>query len=1142
MHPNRSKGILFLAICGLIPARSKAATKLFRIMRLTTLLLLIGFLTASATGSSQTVSLSAENMPLDKVLAAIKEQTGFNFLYGASQIKASKKVTIHVSNAKLDDVLKLCFANQPLTYTIVDNIIVIRHLEEKKDADKNTAPVETVPLTITVKGRIVNEIGEGVVASIQVKGTQNGVSSNEQGFFEIRNVDENAVLVISSVNIEKSVEVKVGGRTELGSIVTRMKVTESEAIEIRSTGYWTSSKKKNLGNIEKITAKEISQQPVNNVLQAAVSRMAGVEVVPMSGVPGANNSIRIRGTSSLQLVNGTTNANLPLYVIDGVRFSSSAVESQGINTLNGTDPLSTINPESIESIEVLKDADATAIYGSLGANGVILITTKRGKNLKGGTSTEASFSRGVGMVPRVKGLMNSQQYLQMRRQGFANDNLIPSSNPASGDRYAPDLTVWDTSRYTDWQEVLVGGTADMTDAQVAFSGGNAQTGFRFGLGYHHETTVFPGDFNYSRLNGSLSVFHNSSNNKFKADFSANYGFDENKLYGGTSEFARTALNLVPVAPALYNPDGSLNWEPNAFGSSTFRNPLAVTLISNNAKNYTWISSGTISYRLFSPLTLRLRAGFSRSANKEVATTPLTSLDPTTLNKRNSTEIYTRDFNSWTAEPQIDYSASFGKGKVEALVGSSFQSSNQGATGFIGYGYASDALLGDLAGADTILRVNFNQSQYKYAAVYGRIGYTYNDRYLINLTGRRDGSSRFGPGNKFGNFGAAAIGWIFSKEKFIEEHLSFLSFGKIRVSYGIAGSDNIGDYQYLDTYTPTANSYLSISGLFPFGLSNADYAWETNKKLEAGLELGFLQDKHSLSVSWYRNRSSNQLVGYSLPRITGFTTVTANLDATIQNSGVEILMQTTNLQKKNFTWRSSFNLSIPKNRLLSYPGLETSSYRDYYEIGYPVSIRKVYASPGVNPQTGIYDIGDADNNGIISTEDQQTIVDFGRRWFGGLNNSFSLQQFEVSIQLEFVNQLGRDPIYNFENMPGGFTAYRAFGNNLVDVLQNSWTKPGDAAAYQRISAGAIPAINGYSKARFSDHTIINASFARVKNVFVSYQLPAGITSRLKLQSVRVYAQGQNLYTITSRKGFDPALTNFAALPSLRVMSVGIQIKL
>ncbi|WP_372653200.1 TonB-dependent receptor domain-containing protein, partial [Draconibacterium sp.] len=423
----------------------------------------------------------------------------------------------------------------------------------------------------------------------------------------------------------------------------------------------------------------------------------------------------------------------------------------------------------------------------------------------------------------------------------------------------------------------------------------------------------------------------------------------------------------------------------------------------------------------------------------------------------------------------------------------------------------------------------DKTEYRYAALFGRINYKYKERYILNLTGRRDGSSRFGPNQRFASFGAIGAAWLFSKEYFLASS-SWLSFGKLRASYGITGSDLIGDYQFLDTYTVSNTLYGGNTSLYPSRLNNPYFSWEKTTKLEAAIELGFLKDRIQFSAAWYRNRSGNQLVGIPLPGTTGFSTIQANLPAKVENKGLEFELNTTPIQTEDFNWNSSFNISFPDNKLISFPGLEGSTYANQYVIGYPTSIIKVYNYEGIDPETGLYQFTDYNDDGnITSPDDNQVIEDIAVKYFGGWSNQISYRQWEFSFLFQFVNQRQKNYI---SMMPRPGSMY----NQPVEVL-NVWSEENPDGKYMPYSSGTIAQINrlhGYLSN--SNAAVSDASFIRLKNIQLAYKLQLN----KYLQSARFYVQGQNLLTISDYFGLDPEFSLSGYLPPLKTWSFGIQL--
>ncbi|RZL09381.1 MAG: SusC/RagA family TonB-linked outer membrane protein, partial [Pedobacter sp.] len=598
------------------------------------------------------------------------------------------------------------------------------------------------------------------------------VTTNDQGAFFLQNVVEEAVLQISFVGYKVN-EVNVA--KELGDI--RMEVGNSDLEEVSiNAGYYTTTEKLRTGNIAKITAKDIRNQPVTSPLMALQGRMAGVDVSANNGIPGAMPSIRIRGANSIRFDGG-----YPLYVIDGVVIDSKPIMSNTSGMLPaGYDPLSILNTENVESIEVLKDADATAIYGSRGANGVILITTKRAK--PGKVSVNLNVYQGAGQVAGRLQMLNTSEYLNMRREAFNNNSETPTVSSA------PDLVLWDQNRRTDWQEELLGGNAVVTDVQTDISAGNDNLSFRFGAAYHQEGTIYPGDFGFDKFNGQLGLNYKTTDQKFNMSVSVIYGKNKTKFFESSS-YVTSALTLSPNTPELRNNDGSINWAPDGQGNYIFspygvNQPLAGLENKSDANLNSINISSNLSYRVFDNLLVRANIGYTNLSGDEFIKRPLSAFDPINVQYNAGSSYYgNNQRSSWIFEPQLVYTRQVNNHSIEASLGTTFQGDDTKTMNIYAYGFSSDALLNSLRSAPIVSILNDDNEEYKYTALFARIGYNYKEKYLINLTGRRDGSSRFGDADKFGNFGAIGAAWIISEENFVKKNLRFLSFAKVRGSFG-----------------------------------------------------------------------------------------------------------------------------------------------------------------------------------------------------------------------------------------------------------------------------------------------------------------------------------------------------------------------
>jgi TonB-linked SusC/RagA family outer membrane protein len=964
----------------------------------------------------------------------------------------------------------------------------------------------------TITGTVKDDNGVLPGVTIVIKSKSSGTLTDEKGNYSL-SATSSDILIFSFLGY-KTIEIPVSNRSII-NVQLQEDATNLKEVIINA-GYYSTKESESTGNISKITAKDIDKQPVTNVLAAMQGRMAGVNITQETGVPGGGFNIQIRGINSLR-----SEGNEPLYIIDGVPYASQALSYSQISTNMPGDgsPINSINPDDIQSIEVLKDADATAIYGSRGANGVVLISTKKGK--QGKTQFTVNASKGSGKVTQTMKLMNTEQYLAMRRQAFANDGITQYPD------YDYDVNgTWDQTRNTDWQKELIGGTAEITGIQTSVSGGNEQTQFLLSGTYHSETTVFPGDFIYKKAAFHSNINHISENKKFKLNFSGNYTNQDNDQ--PWTDFTLMAMSLAPNAPALYDDQGKLNWENN-----TWDNPLANLEGKFNSKTGDMVANTLLSYQLFKNLEIKSNFGYTNLQYNESRTTPSTLNNPAynITSKNSSILVNNAKRQSWIIEPQINWKKEFGKSNVDVLLGSTFLNQNSDHLIIKGRGFTSNSLIYDLASATTITVLNNQETRYKYQAFFGRINWNWQDKYILNATGRRDGSSRFGSGKQFATFGAVGAAWIFSKEQFLKNKTSFLSFGKLRASYGTTGNDQIGDYQFMDTYSSSGSSYQGVIGLQPTRLFNPDYGWETNTKMEIALETGFLEDRIFFTWAWYNNQSSNQLVGIPLPATTGFSSLQANLDATVQNTGLEITLRTTNIQTHQFNWTTNFNLTVPNNKLISFPGLESSTYANQYVVGQSINIQKLYNNTGLNQQTGIYSFEDVNKDGVITyPDDSQTIRDFSPKYFGGLQNHLEYKGWQLDFLFQFVKQENYNWAY-IAGLPGAFV-------NQSVYASDSWQKPGDTSPYQQYSSGINnDVVEAYYKYISSNAAVSDASFVRLKNIALSYDIPKQWIKELQC---KIYMQGQNLLLFTPYKGADPEFRSAGYLPPLKIVTAGIQL--
>ncbi|MCK7556523.1 SusC/RagA family TonB-linked outer membrane protein [Chitinophaga sedimenti] len=740
----------------------------------------------------------------------------------------------------------------------------------------------------------------------------------------------------------------------------------------------------------------------------------------------------------------------------------------------------------------------------------------------------------------------------MRREAFRNDGLpVPdiATNP-SDPNYDVNGT-WSQTENHDWQKELIGNFAAYTNLNMSFSGGNDLTQYTLRGTFNRQGSMFPGEYDDKRGALNFNLVSYSANKKLKIDFTGNYLKNTNL----NAQFDVSPFTLrAPNAPASFKPDGTLNWGgPN---SDNANNPYAYTVRSYENKTDNLVISFRPSYQLIKGLVASANIGLTKLDANITTTQPQSSYSPLylALSPINPNLILTKNQQkTWIAEPQLNYDFSLIGVKMSALLGTTFQKSDNQGNYVVGMNFVSDALIGNIANAGTVQTADGGSYLYNYNALFGRLNANLDDKYIINLTGRRDGSSKFGPDRQFGNFYSAAMAWIFSSEKFAQD-LTFLSLGKLRASYGTSGNDGINNYAYYDLYSRRSNTYQGATGFAPGALANPDVAWEKNAKLEFGLDLAFFNDRISLSSVYYNNRSSNQLLSYRLPSMTGYSSIpNYNFPALVENSGWEFILNTSNIAKKELQWNTSFNISINRNKLIKFDNLENSSYASSLEIGQPVTGRAlawVYA--GIDPNTGLYTVrkldgttgSDAGSNlyaghPVYETTRVLTLPKF----FGGINNTLRYKGLQLDIFLQFVKQTGQQSL--LQDVPGIFNVdvYSTgfISSNVPVQFLDRWQKPGDKARYQRYSQSAAGR-NAYNSWLYSDASYVDASFIRAKNITLSYQLPGWLKDKMKLKNASINLSGQNLFTITSYEGRDPETQAFYILPPMKVFVAGLQINL
>ncbi|HVU94345.1 MAG TPA: SusC/RagA family TonB-linked outer membrane protein [Puia sp.] len=1111
-------------------------------MKLTALIVLVGCIHVSARTNAQKITLSARNESLVDIFEEIRHQAGYEFLCNVYALQKAAPVTVEVRNAPVEEVLAKIFRDQPLTWSILNGKTIV---VKEKVAPPPAAP-DTFHLSaaVDVIGIVQNERGQPLAgATVAVKGRSKGTVTNENGLFILKGVAVKSQLVISFIGYT-SEGMTVDETPRLLTVTLKIAANELDQSVVQA--YGLTSQRLTTGNIARVSAEEIGKQPVMNPLLALQGRVAGMVVTPTTGYASGVVKVEIRGRNTINP--GITSD--PLYIIDGVPLtvlevygsssyqtgSSGFLQSIGsFSPAGGQSPLFSLNPADIESIEVLKDADATAIYGSRGANGVILITTKKGS--AGKTKFNLNLTQGTSAVTKRWAMLNTPQYLQMRREAFRNDGIAPTPGNA------PDLLLWDTTRYTNWQGQLWGGMGQVSNLQAELTGGDDRTVFRLGADYSRTTDVLTKSGANQRASLSFNLNHHSLNQKLTLSLTANYSY---ALINNI--FTASATYLAPDAPAIYNSAGGLNYAPWDSAGIGYAYPFNSLLSPYTSHTNFLQSSLLLGYNLAKGFNVKLSLGYN---NTDVGTSLLETIasrDPAT-NPTGSAVFSDNKNGNWIIEPQLTYNRFIGPGKLSFLAGATEQFSQTDGTSSYGLGYTNDAFIRSIANAPVVLNGE-SYAQYKYAGIFTSINYNWGNKYILDLVGRRDGSSRFGPGRQYGNFGSVGAAWIVSEENWFKKALpAAISFVKLRGSYGLTGSDGVGDYQYLSQWgtSPIVGStpLYTYGGVTPLVNTHAvdqDYHWQVNKKLEGALKLGFLKDsRFDMEVSYYQNRCGDQLLQYPTAAFTGFTAVTANWPANVQNNGWEIVLNAGIINGKDFSWIARFNMGINRNRLLSYPGLLNSPFATLYKVGKSLNEKYLLHYTGVDPLTGQYSYLDYNHDGQITTDygvapgaaddDRRVTIDLSPAYSGGLGNEFRYKNYSLSFFLQFIKQRGVNAYYGPGVLPG------QLGNVSTDIFNSHWQKPGDKAAFARFTTTGTATDQFF---QFSDGAYTDASFIRLSNIAFSYALPPASVKKAHLEGCRLFLLAENILLITRYKGIDPTSGYFGALPPPLIFTGGLSL--
>ncbi len=957
---------------------------------------------------------------------------------------------------------------------------------------------------IQVSG-VVTSVREGDISlpgvTVMVQGTTRGTITDMEGRYEIM-VQPNDTLVFSFVGMVPRT-IPVEGRSIIN---VGMDMDIAQLGEIVVTGYGTESRRLISGAVGVVSEEEMRESSLRTIDGVLQGRSAGVQITQSSGTPGAANTIRIRGNSSISA------GNQPLVVVDGIPLTTGNFGQVGFSG-QGIDALSDINPSDIESITVLKDASAAAIYGARATNGVILITTKRGSKQE----TRLSFHATTGMQDLENRLemLNAEQWHDLK-----------------GTQPADPANLVDT----DWlSEVLR--TAPTMNYELSASGGDETTQFFVSGNYYNQEGILLGT-SFERLSSRVNLDH-TVNERFDIGLSFGASYSLNHRVEGDQSLNAPLANAIanPAIYPVYNEDGSYNEE------APFANPVAIGREAiNEAHSYRTLGNIFGNYRILHNLTFSTKWGFDYLSLREHSYDPVTTRQGARSNGI-GLEAQSNVLNI-VSNNTLRYVNTFvDNHNVELLGGYSFESWQRRRAFIRGVDFPNPYFQ-YISEAATISNASADATDRGLSSIFGQLRYNYSYRYILSLTARYDGSSRFGEDNRYGFFPAASVAWRISEEDFFKAWDTPVNELRWRLGYGITGNDGIPDFAYLALFGGGAN-YLGQSGIYPRGLSNPDLKWETTYQYSTGLDIGLLNDRIELTVDYYYNHTKDLLFSRPISYTSGYGSIQSNIGE-LENRGIEFTLTTVNIENNLFSWTSSVNISRNRNKVLSLyndqPLDNIGRGSNSVRVGEPMGIFYGYQSLGVDPSTGDIVFADINGDGQITSEDRTKIGDPNPDFIGGISNRLTYQNFELNVFLQF--SYGND-IFNgtriyIESMKGG--------DNQTTAVLDRWRQPGDETHIPRATE-----LDPNNNNRISSRFIEDGSYLRVKNVTLSYRLDRNLASRLGMRSARVFLTGQNLLTFTNYSGMDPEVnyagqstlvmgTDFFTHPQVRTVSLGINIEM
>ena len=1155
----------FKPLCRPLYAIRSHLTKMLLIMKMAAILLLAAFMQASAGTYGQTVTISVRNVPVEVVFKEIFRQTGVSFMYNESLFDSHSKVSLRVREASIATVLDQCLKGTPFVYSIEHNTISIRKVGPETPAPDSVA--QAPPPQEVLKGKVTDSTGKPIAGvSVTLRGTSYGTVTGTDGTFSLSlsTGTHTGSLVFSYVGME-SRTIPIGKR-DFFDVVLKTEATAMNDVVV--IAYGTVRKKDLTGSIETINNEDLNKGAPTNIVSALQGKVAGAVITQSDGAPGAGLNIQIRG------INTFLGGSQPLYVIDGIPYvmansnaTPSSVEGSEQSTINA---LSFINPADIESISILKDASATAIYGSRGANGVVIITTKKGK--RGEDRVEFNINNSVARVIKEIKMLDAYGYASMQNEAVTNANYFepgptPRTLPYPGDWQTSPTNIDSVIYYkgpkdyighsTDWQKAIFqqGKTQNYS---LDFSGGGDAGSYLISGHYLQQTGVIINS-HYTQYGVSANLNRNvkkwltvGSNTTFNHSTDQMVKTNNEDLSGGVG-VVKAALAFPPTA-TVYDS-----------GTSTFTaatqvsNPvLYATTVKNQIMVDQVFSSNYVQATLLKGLTFRENLGISYFNNQREQYYPRTTYEGLSdLGLAYQSQGW---YNSLTQESILTYMRTIHQNVLTALVGQSYENDESSTKSQEANDFVNDILQdNNMAGGQDYTQPQTNKTKSDLVSFYGRLTDTWKERYLFTVSFREDGTSKFAPQNHWSFFPSGAFAWIVSNEPFMKMMQSTFNDVKLRTSYGRTGNQAVNPYETMDQLVPTpyvfggslANGY---SDNVYAGPGNINLRWETTDQYDAGLDFGVLKNLITFHGDVYYKRTHHLLQNITIPPSSGFSSQLVNRGE-IDNKGLELTVGASPIVGKTFSWNISGNISFNRNKIASLGGgvtqqfatrIETNGDQPFIQkVGQPIgalygyveqgiykNLAEVQADPVENGQgsaiiqrmVGEIRYADLNHDGVITPADETLIGNVNPKFTYGLTNNFTYKRFDLNILIQGV--YGNDIV----NMNTYYLSNIGQFNNVTQSMWNNrwtfanWDHATDPKAEQQYWRYFL----------FTRRFIENGSYIRLKNVSLGYNFQLRTKA---IQTLRAFFSGTNLITITKYSGYDPDINGYGEDPSRRGVDMG-----